>query len=259
MSVEPRYISAAVLGDGFGSQFQNIIGLLLIAYTDGYEFVYNPITKIEHNYDNDPDYINKIEDLMNIKPYFKLIGDPELVGKPMTFYTNENAMTPKYTLDSNIDHYANPDALNKIRTMFWANKERSAVFTDTNKIHVAIHIRRMNQHDVTLDYVDPLRISTGNDYYLRIMEWIRWEYGSRDIQFHIYSQGDVADYACFVSPDTELHINTDLCKSFIEMVAADILVTAFSSLSYVAGLLSEGKVYYHNFWHKPRSSWIIIT
>ena len=54
-----------------------------------------------------------------------------------------------------------------------------------------------------------------------------------------------------------LHLNDDVDNSFIGMVAADILVTSPSSLSYVAALISDGEIWYKPFWHPPLKHWII--
>jgi hypothetical protein len=139
--------------------------------------------------------------------------------------------------------------------MFWANKDRKSVFTN-GKVNVAVHIRRMNTHDKTLPYVEPERVTTGNDFYLNAIDRIRREHADKDLQFHIYSQGNIENFELFMREDTVLHLDEDLSKTFVEMVAADILVTTFSSFSYIAGYLNDGIVYYQSFWHPKRGKWI---
>ena len=239
------------LSDGFGSQFQHIISVLLICYRNGWTFVYNPITKMDHNYENDPNWLEKIENLMNIKNYFMHKTDPGLCDKVIT----ECDMTAKYVIDKNIDEYTTDTHMNKIRDMFWANKERD-VFKN-GRVNVAIHIRRLNTHDLTLPYVEDCRVNTPNDYYLNVIQRIRNGNKGKDLLFHVYSQGDLENFECFKSEDTVLHINGDLCESFISMVASDILATSFSSLSYAAAFLNTGVIYYHPFWHPPKETWIV--
>ena len=67
------FITNIPINDGFGSQFQNIINYILIADVHGYQFIYTPLTTVEHNYDNNPDFINQLENLMNIKNNFPII------------------------------------------------------------------------------------------------------------------------------------------------------------------------------------------
>jgi len=76
--------------------------------------------------------------------------------------------------------------------------------------------------------------------------------------FHIYSQGEDKNFEIFKAKDTILHLNEELPLTFISMVAADILVTSASSISYAAALLSDGVIYYKRFWHNPRKEWFIF-
>ena len=45
--------------------------------------------------------------------------------------------------------------------------------------------------------------------------------------------------------------------TFIGLVAADILITSRSSFSYSAAIISDGEIYYQQFWHPPGDKWII--
>ena len=63
--------------DGFGSQFQKLICAILIAEEKGFEYIYQPVKTIEHNYDNDPEFINKIEELMNLQGHYRSINSIE--------------------------------------------------------------------------------------------------------------------------------------------------------------------------------------
>jgi hypothetical protein len=245
------HITNIKLTDGFGSQFQHIISCILISYYSNYQFVYNPISMMEHNYNNDPIFLEKMENLMNIFPYFPKKGDKSIKDHFLT----ECDMTAKRVIDSNIDAYATEEHLQKIRKMFWENKDRSSIFPKNEKTSVAIHIRRLNILDKTLPNVEPERVNTPDSFYLNAIERIRREHKEKDLEFHIYSQGDIQNFSCYSDKGAILHIDEDLSSSFIEMVASDILVTSFSSLSYIAGFLNDGIVYYQPFWHTKRGCW----
>lgn len=242
------YITNHPMSDGFGSQFQHIICCILIAYKMGHTFVYNPVTIMEHNYDNDPGFLEKIENLMNIKPYFMNIHDESVRNKNIEYWD----MSAKYALDENVDAFTTDEFLERIKIMFWANKSRDVFKTE--KINVAIHIRRPNNHDKDVEEVR----YTADMFYINAMNRIRTEYAGKDLQFHIYSQGDITQFDMYKAEDVVFHIDQDLCSTFIELVASDVLVTAFSSLSYIAGYLTDGVVYYQNFWHPPRSKWVLL-
>ena len=59
-----KYYTLNERSDGFGAQFQTIIFGITYCEKNNYKFLYNQIKKIEHNYDNDLDFI--IENQYNI-------------------------------------------------------------------------------------------------------------------------------------------------------------------------------------------------
>lgn len=237
--------------DGFGSQYQHIISVLLICYKNNYKFYYNPISKMEHNYNNEEDFFERVENLMNIKPYFELCNDEKVQNEQIIIFD----MDAKYVIDKNIEEYATQDALQQIKNMFWANKikDKKIIFKNNEEgvIHVAVHIRRPNKHDNRI-----LGSDTPDEYYLKLIKYIREQNTNEKVRFHIYSQGEPENFEKYLAEDTEFHINEDLMTTFISLVAADILVTSFSSYSYIAAFLNEGTIYAHQFWHTNMKHWI---
>lgn len=246
--------------DGFGSQYQSILYAIIFSKADEKDFVYTPLKHVEHNYNNDPEFNEKLENLMNIKPHFKNIQDlDETQQQNIELY---DSIQLKNKMDENMNKFMTSDALNMLRNIFWENKERD--YFKNGKKNIAIHIRRPNEYDETiLEEENKLfghyrRFNT-NLHFLRIISRIRQLYSDTEIQFHIYSQSNIrASFDCFISADTQLHIDEDICSTFIGMAAADVLVTSASSFSYVAGMLSYGTVVYCPFWHAPPPGWVMI-
>lgn len=247
-----HYVSHISLHDGFGSQFQHIMCVILMCYRNGWEFVYNPIKKMEHNYDNDPDFIDKVENLMNIKKFFKSRTE---LGTEENNHITECDMSAKFVIDRDPDGYATEDILNRIRYMFWENKIRPVL--NNGKVIVAVHIRRPNSFDIDLS---GLPRYSPDHVFLKNIQRIRDTHpaDAHPLQFHIFSQGNMEIFECYRAEDTVFHINEPLDTTFVSLVAADILVTCASSLSYAAALLNSGTVYYYPFWHNKRSSWITM-
>ena len=54
--------------DGFGAQYQRIIQTYIYCKINNLNFVYNQLDIVDHNYDNDNEYNNKLEELLNLKP-----------------------------------------------------------------------------------------------------------------------------------------------------------------------------------------------
>jgi hypothetical protein len=230
--------------DGVGAQYQRIIQTYIYCKSTGLQFVYTPFDTIEHNYQNDPNFINQQEELVNLYNNLPLVkgtqANPIGYGKVMPWF------------ESNIDMACNSEHMKFIKKCFWENKDRDVY--KNNKKNIAIHIRRSNTGDKG---TAGERITTPDEYYLNIMKNIRNKYQAEDLQFHIYSQGNLGNFDKYKEKDVVLHIDEAVNTSFICMVGADILVTSPSSFSYIAALISDGEIYYKRFWHKPCTNWII--
>ena len=234
--------------DGFGSQYQKIIQTYIYCKMNNLNFAYFPLKYIEHNYNNDEEYSNKLENVMNLKN--------NITNRNVTMNINTlnfmNTIMPYF--EKNIDNCCESEHMKFIKDCFWENKDKN--YFNNDKINIAIHIRRENSHDKGQAGE---RATTPNMYYLEIMNKIRKKYKDNDkkVLFHIYSQGEITKFIDLSNSDVKFYLNYDICESFIGMVSAEILVTSPSSLSYIAALISDGEIYYKKFWHNPRKNWII--
>lgn len=229
--------------DGFGAQFQTIIYSAICAELVGAKFVYTPFKNMEHNYDNDPEFIAKKEWLINF------MGDFEINNGTAQ---RLDAMNVIQFFEQNLAQCANSSALQKIKMIFKANKNRNHYF-DNEHLHIVIHMRRPNPHDNRIEGAN-----TPDEIFLNIINRLRVLYSSQNPLFHLHSQGNKANFQVFNAPDIVLHLNESVEDSFIPMVLADVLVTSRSSYSYTAAILSDGTVYYMPFWHPPLPHWIPI-
>ncbi len=248
--------------DGFGYQFMYIIFTLAYCEYHGYEYIHRPITRMEHNYNNDNNFFDKIEELINIKNNYKSICDFTIYQLNPRRNRNIKLVNRKTFIDlffkqGEITKYLNKNTYFKYKDIFWKNKDRSKIYTN-NKFNVAIHIRRNNKVDTTK--LDRLLIS--NQFYLDKINMIKEIYKDKDLHFNIISQGSISNFECFISDNITLHLDTDLSHSFILMVESDLLITAPSSLSYVAALLSDKEIYYYKYFSKhdysPLDHWKIL-
>jgi hypothetical protein len=253
--------------DGFGAQFQHIIFGIIYAEMNNKTYIHKPITKMAHNYENNPNFISEIEEFINIKNHYKTINNTVDV-QVVDFWTLYNFMTADENLQPSRQRFNNclnkTNAIEKIKTIFWENKTNPYHNTTTeettqkNTINVAVHIRRPNNQDDRIEGAD-----TPDEYYLNVMNQIQKEYQGEEINpiFHIFSQNTL-DRTKYTSEDIILHIDEDIKSTFISLVAADILVGSKSALSYCAGLLTNGKVYFLPFTstlNPLKNSWIITV
>lgn len=242
-----KYFAMEERTDGFGAQLQTIFFTMCYCEKTNNEFVHKQIKKMEHNYDNDPEFINKVEEFMNIKNNFKSYESIENKSDIHVFGFDIIGI-----IQSDINFYINNETTQKYKKIFWSNKNRD--FFSNNKFNISVHIRRPNNQDNRIQGA-----RTPFDYYLDIIKSIREKYSNKDLQFHIYSQGNVKEFKCFEHSDTVFHIDENLFSTFLGLVAADVLVTSASSFSYSAAFISDGEIYYLPFWHPPLKNWIVCN
>lgn len=287
-AVKKRYYSTIPFDDGFGAQFQRFVWTCI--YAEECEesiFVYRTPDKMAHNYNDDPDFIPKLERLMNMKPHYMNYSDVVAQNAEHERAGRRDEIIPIITpdfydifnyIERNIDTSMKSKSMVRIKENYWRNKdrprERARVYSGgythhlavptTNSggytHHLAVHIRRPN--------CDDTRPNSGeeytNEYYIKSLLTIRETYlkdnANIRIQYHIYSQGNQDKFADFINndiigKDVALHLNDSNEDTFLGMTMADILVTSASSYSYCAAFFCDGDVYYTKFWHKPCSWW----
>jgi hypothetical protein len=267
----PKYYSTQLFDDGFGAQYQRFIWTCIYAEDcENATFVYRTPEKIAHNYNNDPAFIEKMENLMNMKdnyPNYDAVVAGAAINIP-NFYDIFNYV------ERNIDQCIKSESMARIKKYFWANKTRDIYkkHAQTTRhsgpgsgpiLHLAVHIRRPN--------VDDTKANGGeeydNAYYIRSLLTIREKYMTikpdHTIMYHIYSQGDTSKFADFIHhpvlrENVILHLNETNEDTYLGMAGADILITSASSFSYSAAFLSDADIYYTPFWHKPCSWWNVL-
>jgi hypothetical protein len=229
--------------DGFGAQYQTIIFTILFAELMGLEFVYSPFNKMDHNYDNDPFFIEKKENLINIQNNFTKKDNVEQ-NKIVNFDLSQIYSS----VEGRLDYCLSTDSFKKIKNLFY---KKNPIPVKSNKKIVNIHIRRPNIFDIgSYGY-------NTDEYFISIIDEIKEKH--LDIEkITIYSQGKIEDFSKFNDYGVDFKLNLSIEETFTDLVFSDILVMSKSSLSYCAGLLCEGIVYYTPFWHKPKNTWIKI-
>ena len=219
--------------DGFGSQFQHIIACILFSRHYNMEYVHRPLELVEHNYDNNSKFVENLNSLIKIKSTYRRLNEV-----PSIEYKNKCTQKNfKKLLDMHVDEWLQDPVLDELRDVFKPPKREY--------VHVAIHVRKTNKQDNR-------HVFDQDDDIIALMHTLAKD----NIQFHIYSQGDQANFQKFlVFPGIKWHLNEDITTTFRDMVNADILIIAKSSLSYAAALLNKGMIYYQPFWHAFAAHW----
>lgn len=255
-TIEPRI-------DGFGAQYQCYIWLILYCELHNLKFIKPKIENIEHNYNNDKNFIKKIEEFMNLQEY-ENIDKNNIEITTLSYFDIIKCF--KY-VEKNIDKCLESNTMQKLKNLFWINKKYNHIYfindNVDNYFNIAVHIRRKNSNDNRDG--DCLNIS--NEYYKNKIDEVCENYlfnkclkKRKPIRIFIYSQGDEEEFKYLKDNkygEVILKINDDIFQTFLGMVVADALILSASSFSYIAAFLSNGVIYYYPFWHNPSKKWFI--
>jgi hypothetical protein len=168
--------------EGFGSNFQGIIFDILWAENNGYNYSFTPILNFDHNYENEIDFNDKLNSFMNMSIAFPANSFEKKINPTVQTY---------FFVENNIDFLFSTESCKKIKSAFFADK---VSLFDTSHTHVAIHIRRPNVRDNRIEGTN-----TPDSYYLRLINILREDYKTKNIMFHIYSQGDHEHFKDFIN------------------------------------------------------------
>ena len=221
--------SFKILTDGLSTHYWERIASVIFSELNGLTFIYTPLQGMGHNYTNKPNYLKKIEKLMNLIDHFPINTDIEFHRK-----CPESCMF----FFENVPYCCQSKAFAKVKELFYEGKRKESYFSDKHR-NIAIHIRKCNAHD----YEPPTELSDLR--YYNIVQTLRNYFQGESLKFHIYSQGPLEQFQRFwTEPDIELHINESVEDTFSAMVFADVLVTCQSGYSRLAGYLSNGMIIY---------------
>ncbi len=211
--------------EGFGYQYSNIINSMLFAEIIRVPFHYTPFQAMAHNYDNDPEFLTKKEKLINIIDHFPINQNIDIQKSHFVGISN--------------NLFPGSKTQQKVKQLFFAEKNKEKYFQNA-EINIAIHIRKRNAEDIIQAFK---AYCEDISRYGQFLDFLRSQ-SPHSARYHIYAQGDPNEFGSLEAEDVSLHLNETIEDTFCAMVFADVLITAYSCLSYADGLLSNGTVYY---------------
>ena len=197
--------------DGLGAQLMGPLTMMIFSELNELKYLYKPVIKVCHNFNEDPDYEKKIEEIFEFDKFCK----------------KANINTPSYYINQGFIHYLFGNAgkieksniLKEIRSHYYKKNPKSK-----NEIKkIAIHIRRPSKYD-TIDY----HINDPEDYYIKTLIKVIKE-NEGPFKVDIYSLSKPIDE----NLQWNLRINEDIIKNIYEMMDADYFIGSISNLSYL--------------------------
>jgi hypothetical protein len=262
------YITCSGKMDGAGAQSLAIMSTLLFSQAMHIKYVHTPFAKMQHNYENDPEYEKEWENFFNLGMNELNISDQDLffpqienLGEsPLEITKKPKALFVLRHCHDFSDMF--PNRYSHIREKFIAKyfstpKEGYTLNYDPQKVNIAIHIRRgdVNGNNQFRDKF------TENDFIAKVLDKIIELTSSsrKGSAVWVYSEGKIEDFKLLERENLKFCLNTDPFSTFHNLVSADVLIMSKSTFSYSAALLSRGIVIYEPFRHRRQKGWIEVN
>jgi len=236
--------------DGFGCQYNAILsGIAFCANSNGrYRYIHTPFSRVSHGWES------------RTKELSDFIGIPDnRHGKKIHVGQRYNKAVH---LDRSPSNWYNKEVLDLIKSHYWSTEKPEKIQDE-----IVVHIRRGD--------VQPHR---GGDRKARYMKnkwyngripWLADRYPDH-YKITIHSEGDMSEFQSImdgwpeeVKSRTTWKLNACLKEAFNDMVTAKVFFQSKSGLSYTAGILSDGEVYFKmgssaRGQKYPLQNWIVI-
>jgi hypothetical protein len=251
--------------DGAGAQAHACITAMAFAKAAGITYLHTPFQKIEHAEGDPALWTTRWESFFNLGNGETIIAldheaiDLKLFLDQPRLWRREKRIVQAQHFQGVLARYPEfYDAiLPRLRQKYHAtDKSGFALDRAGEDIVVGVHIRRgdVSGSDPAMAdrFTDDARIIAT---LLDVQNAVKAT--GRTIRINIYSEGRPEDFARFSDMGCELQIGKDAFATVHNLVESDVLVTAKSAFSFVAGLLSTGVKLYEPFQATSPGDWIV--
>jgi len=255
--------------DGLGAQYQRIIGIIALSKILNCEYVHSPITSIEHCVD-----AKESEDFFNINKIYKNVDQIKYDQIIDILYPTESQLEkikeqkqntlvriflPFGIIEGWDDNKNYMEIYDEIMPVLRPLISKKQLRFDEKSRNISIHIRR---GDVTIKSYPKRYVPI--DFYKKLIEKLKKIY--ENYQIHIFTEikKNLNEFDYFKNQNIKIHANENVFESFYNLTKSDVLVTAPSSFSILAGLYNTSKVFYiektlfNNRKHKKISRWELL-
>jgi len=239
--------------DGLGAQIHSLFSLAAYAHLRAMTFIPRPLQNIAHSEGDTAQWDARWNRFFNLPLESKLTPESRPTGKIHKLLR----LRPDQAYRANKAHEIVdlfPEAYQAVmpgfRQAYDAATEPKEGLFKTDGFRVAVHLRRGDAAAMA-DRCSSLELAK------KRIEDLQQRLSPRhpQIEILVLSQGDPEAFDPLRSLGVRLALDADVFQSFHSMVTADALLTARSSFSYAAALLSQGEVFYEPFWHPPLPNW----
>ena len=255
---KPKALTLTGRADGMGAQLHGQLSLIALARMHGIPYAHRDIRQAEHT--TGPEDIARWNAAFN----FAAAADCESAEAehvvPMGDYVlwpfgrNSQSIVGSRHVHRAAERHARDYA------EICADLRRALAFAKptaclpAHPLRVAVHIRRGDAQEGK----NAKRLTTLETTKRTLSDLTRC-LDEQDLAFELelHSQGDSADFKPLLDTHTmSLYLDTDPLVTMQRLIEADVLITARSSFSQLAAMMSEGEIIHQSFWHKPLPHWL---
>ncbi|MFO1183209.1 MAG: hypothetical protein U1E56_00315 [Bauldia sp.] len=231
------------------------MSVIAFCHATGYRYAHTPLAEVAHT--SGPDEVAAWENAFNLGQGEICAADVAYPIVPVAAYMRRPQLwfhkvvvaveyLHPYT-DRHTDVF--DPLIGEFRERFAATSEHPA----DGRLTIAVHIRRGDVNALT-----SAARYTGNAILADRIRRLQQSCREAQLPFRtvVHSQGRLDDFRELAELGCEFRLDAKPLDSLSELVAADVLVMAKSSYSYVAAMLCEGIVIYEPFWHAPHKTWL---
>lgn len=250
--------------DGGGAQANACISAMAFARATGLTYLHTPFQFIEHAEGDQAAWTQKWEQFFGLATGERVITPThEAVG--VKKFLDQSSLWKREGLVVEAQHFqaicnAHPEMyaaiIPALREKYHAH-DKSGIALDKGgeDVTVAVHIRR---GDVSVSDAATAGRFTSDE---RIAHTVREVLAAlkakkKTVRVNIYSEGRTEDFKLFADMGCHLHIGRDVFETVHNLAMSDVLVTAKSAFSFVAGLISTGVKLYEPYQSIAPDDWL---
>jgi hypothetical protein len=250
--VPETVLAVEIRRDGFGSQVLSRLSVEAAALDLGLTYAHRPFEVVAHAEGDPTEWVQRCETTFSLGRNRRQFDDFDYPQIDLVTYARSRKLwhRPHIVTMNNMHVYCdrNPAIYRSVIDAGDAARVHSG-----ERLQVAVHFRRGD--------VSAQRVShrfTANRSVMSTLQQVASavERAGLAHDVTVYSNGNPEEFAEFADIGCHVDVRSGALEAFRQLRASDILVTAKSTFSYVAGLYSNGVVLYEPFGRSPLPWWI---
>lgn len=264
--IDVKNISVTSTGknDGVGAQAMAKFSAMCFAKAYDIEYVHAPFVSLAHAEEPIEAWTQSWEQLLNMNIGDCLLDEESMRVVKLEEYLNDRSIWMQKVVVSDLHFHAICQLMPSLGT-FVSRKLQNAIeqkvydHKDNQELIIGVHVRlgdvRKGDSDTGHRYIKNNHIVSVLGQVLEVVSGLGY-----NPKIHIHTNGssdEVQEFSIF--KDVEYHANASAIQTFIDLVQSDVIITARSDFSMLAGIYSKGIVICDPRHRTPLNEWIKVV